>query len=115
MPPKKVAKVFSKSVMGLSAAPIVRFMRKLIESARGAKQPFYALAHELLVRKANELFPSDVPERIAKVVREIKELFIHGILVAEVLSGSQQLLPNDIQDIQTYATAWGINGDFLKP
>jgi hypothetical protein len=43
MPPKKVARRFSKSGMGLSAAPIVRFMRKIADS-KPEKQPFYALA-----------------------------------------------------------------------
>jgi hypothetical protein len=114
MPPTKVAKQFSKSVMGLNAAPVVRFMRKLHE-ALPKKQPYYALTEEIICNRTSDGSAlRDMPKRIAGIIREIKELFIRGIHVAEVLSGGQTLLPNDVAVLQHYATVWEMSADFLK-
>jgi hypothetical protein len=110
MPPKKAAKLFSKSVMGLTAAPIVRFMQKLQEAAGKKKQPYYALANDGLLRKAL----TDVPEPVVRLITEIKDLFIRGIEVAEILSDSQRLMPTDVAIVRLYASPWGIQAEFLK-
>jgi hypothetical protein len=76
--------------MGLTAAPIVRFMQKLQE-AKTKKQPYYALAHEALTTD-EEL---DVPGPVARPIGDIKELFVRGIDVA-------------------HATSWGLQAEFLN-
>jgi hypothetical protein len=110
MPPRKAAKLFSKSVMGLTAAPIVRFMQKLQEAGGKKKQPYYALAHDVLMTKGS----LDIPEPVTKLIAEIKELFVRGIEVAEILSDSQKLMPTDIAIVRVYASTWGIQAEFLK-
>jgi hypothetical protein len=64
----------------------------------------------VFLRKPIEVVPAgDIPDVISKLIQELKELFIHGIQVAEVLSGTQQLMPNDVALVQTYAIGMGNN------
>jgi hypothetical protein len=90
LPPPKMMSEWGHTVLGLSAKPIVKFMKK-IRQATPEKHPYYVLVLRVLTERVLE----DTPIRITELIDEIRTLFVHGAGIIERLYVSGQSLPAD--------------------
>jgi hypothetical protein len=97
LPPAKMAKTWGKSISGVSASPIVRFMRKIAD-AQPKSHPYYCLVRSVLSGEKDES-----PAPIAALIQEIREMFIHGIRVTERVAMTSPLLPGEKELMVKYS------------
>jgi hypothetical protein len=109
LPPGKMAKGWSQSVLGLSAAPIVKFMKKIID-ASPKTHPYYVLVRSVLTGEATE----DAPDKISQLIDQIRKLFLRGIKIIEPLSEIQALLPGEKAVLLEYDKFIGASMEWLN-
>jgi hypothetical protein len=120
LPPKKFMKVWSQTVMGLTTGPIVKFMRKVWDSAKPTvelRPPLHHPNHTLYKFLRDVLLGEDKkpPKAVAQLTTEIRDLFIQGITVSDAVRGvSTMTQANDTNTIllREYAKIFGMSTTF---
>jgi hypothetical protein len=110
LPPKAVAKVWTRSVLGLSALPIVKFLRKVAEASTDKGVGYYVLLKDAFTGTAI----TDAPAKISQLILEIRDLFIDGIKIAEPLAEISPIVGDDRRLVEEYGRYFGVSVAFLN-
>jgi hypothetical protein len=106
--------------MGLTTGPIVRFMRKVWDSAKPTvelRPPLHHPNHTLYKFIRDVLLGEDKkpPRAVAQLVAEIRDLFIQGVKIADALREVTTMTQmNDANTIvlREYAKIFGMSAAF---
>jgi hypothetical protein len=108
LPPPRVAKLWSHVVLGLSIAPILKFVAKIMGPQ--LNQPYYIWVRDVFTGAATE----DAPPRIAIIIHEIRDLFAQALKLVEPLIAISAWLPGDQDMIKRFASHLSVSIRFGK-
>jgi hypothetical protein len=108
LPPPRVAKLWSHVVLGLSIAPILKFVAKIMGPQ--LNQPYYIWVRDVFTGAATE----DAPPRIATIIHEIRDLFVQALKLVEPLIAISAWPPGDQNMIKRFASHLSVSIGFGK-
>jgi hypothetical protein len=109
LPPEGVEKVWTQSVLGLSAAPLLKFMRKISEATPEKNKGYYSIARDVFTSIAT----TDAPTRISQLILEIRDLLIDAIRLAEKLADISPLTADDKKILEEFRKYFGVPAGLL--
>jgi hypothetical protein len=109
LPPEKVAAVWIRKVPGLSASPLLRFVRKIAEATNDKSQGHFRLLRDVLTSSTT----TDAPPQISQLILEIRDLLVGAIKLTETLSDISPLEPDEKELVEKYGKSFGVSKAFL--